>query len=196
MTTSFYTEEELLEIGFAFIGNGVKLSRKTSVYNPNKISIGDYSRIDDFCVLAAGDGGIEIGAYVHVAINVSLLGKGKITISDFAGISSRTAIYSSNDDYSGEYLTNPTIDSKFTNVTNAPVYIGKHAIIGSGCVILPGVNIGEGASIGALSLINKDCKAFKIYVGIPAKAIKNRSRKFLKLEKQFLEEENAKRQAA
>jgi dTDP-4-amino-4,6-dideoxy-D-glucose acyltransferase len=186
MLTSFYTQAELLEIGFAFVGNNVKLSRKASLYNPTNISIGDHSRIDDFCVLSAGEGGIEIGRYVHIAINVSLIGKGKITVSDFAGISSRAAVYSSNDDFSGEYLTGPTIDSKFTNMTNAPVYIGKHVVIGTGSIVLPGINIGEGVSVGALSLVNKDCEPFKIYAGIPAKIIKDRSRKLLDLEKQFL----------
>jgi len=186
MLTSFYSSTELLEIGFTIVGKNVKLSRKASIYNPDKITIGDFSRIDDFCILAAGIGGIDIGCYVHISVNVSLIGKGKITVCDFAGISSRTAVYSSNDDYSGEYLTNPTVDSEFTNVTHAPVYIGKHAIIGAGSIVLPGVTIGEGVSVGALSLINKDCEPFKIYVGVPAKAIKDRSRKLLDLEKQFL----------
>jgi galactoside O-acetyltransferase len=109
MLTSFYTTSELKDLGLAFVGNDVKLSRKASLYNPGKISIGEASRIDDFCVLAAGEGGIEIRRNVHVAVNVSLIGQSKITIREFAGISSRTAVYSSNDDYSGEYMTNPTV---------------------------------------------------------------------------------------
>jgi dTDP-4-amino-4,6-dideoxy-D-glucose acyltransferase len=187
MLTSFYDRSELLAMGFNFLGKNVRLSRKASLFNISNISIGDHSRIDDFCVLSAGRGGIDIGNYVHISVYTSLMGQGKITLGDFSGCSSRVSVYSSNDDYSGEYLTNPTVDSEFTNVSEAPVVIGKHAIIGAGSIVLPGVTIGEGVSVGALSLINRDCDRFKIYVGVPAKAIKDRSRKLLELEKQFLE---------
>ena len=53
-------------------------------------------------------------------------------------------------------MTNPTVDPEFKNVTEAPVYVGRHSLVGTGCTILPGVSIGDGASIGAMSLINKD----------------------------------------
>ena len=75
-------------------------------------------------------------------------------MADFSGLSSRITIYSSNDDYSGNNMTNPSIPTEFTNVTHADVIIKKHAIIGSGSVILPGVTIEEGAAVGALSLVN------------------------------------------
>ncbi|MDP2905335.1 MAG: acyltransferase [Candidatus Omnitrophota bacterium] len=167
-----------------------KLSRKASFYNPEKISIGDFTRIDDFCILSAGEGGIEIGRNVHIAICTSLIGLGKIKICDFANISSRVAIYSSNDDYSGEYMTNPTVDSRYTNVHSAPITIGEHVIIGSGSIVLPGVTLAQGVSIGALSLVNKDCEAFKMYAGVPAHYLKDRSRNLLKLTKRFLGEES------
>lgn len=75
------------------------------------------SRIDEFCVLLAGTGGIVIGNNVHIAVFCSLIGKEVIKINDFANLSSRVSIYSSSDDYSGEYMTNPTIPSHLTNVT-------------------------------------------------------------------------------
>lgn len=183
--TSFYTEEELKSIGFKSVGENVLISRKTSLYGVSRISIANNVRIDDYCVLSAGEGGIEIGNYVHLAIFVSLQGDGKITLEDFSGISSRTAVYSSNDDYFGNYMTNPTLPSEFTNVTSAPVTLHKHALVGSGSVILPGVTLNMGCAIGALSLINKDCSEFIIYSGNPIKPIKARSRNLLELEKQF-----------
>ena len=185
------TQKEINRIGFKSIGKDVKISGKASFHNAKNISIGDYSRIDDFCVLSAGEGTIEIGNYVHIALYVSLIGKGKIKICDFANFSSRIAVYSSNDDYSGEYMTNPTVDEKFTNVSHADVYIGKHVIIGTGSIILPGVVIEEGVSIGSLSLVKNNCKSFGIYAGIPAKFIKNRSKKLLELEKDFLKEKGS-----
>jgi galactoside O-acetyltransferase len=173
---------------FKHIGRNVKISDKASFYNPSNISIGDYTRIDDYCVLSAGEGGIYIGNNVHIAVYSALIGKGKIEIGDFANISSRVSIYSSNDDYSGEYMTNPTVNKQFTNVTHGKVSIGKHVIIGSGSILLPGIRLGEGACIGSLSLIKTDCKPFCVYAGVPAKKIKERSRNLLKLEKKYLKQ--------
>lgn len=171
---------------FKHTGENVLISSKASFHNPSNISIGSNTRIDDFCVLSAGSGGILIGNNVHIAVYTSLIGKGKITIGDFANISSRVSIYSSNDDYSGEFMTNPTVPEKFTNVTHGDVFIGKHAIIGSGCIILPNIIIHDGVSIGSLSLVKEDCESFYVYAGIPAKRIRKRSDKLLKLEKEFL----------
>ncbi|MEI6207094.1 MAG: hypothetical protein WCP20_09945 [Desulfuromonadales bacterium] len=183
---SFYTTDELLEIGFAKIGSDVKISRNASIYNPSGISLGSHVRIDDFCVLSAGFSGIEIGNYVHIAVFCSLMGQGKITLKDFSGLSSRVSIYSSNDDYSGEWLTNPTVPAAYTNVTHADVTLERHAVIGAGTVILPGVIIEEGAAVGSLSLVNKSCNAFTIYQGAPARRIKDRHQNLLLLEKQLL----------
>jgi galactoside O-acetyltransferase len=178
--------EELSILGFRSVGDNVLISRKASFYGKSRISIGNNVRIDDFCVLSAGEGGINIGNFVHLAIFSSLQGEGKITLEDFSGISSKVSVYSSNDDYSGEYMTNPTVPSKYTGVTLAAVTICRHVIVGSGSVILPGVTIKEGAVIGALSLVNRDCQEFYIYKGNPAKKIVKRSREFLELEKEFL----------
>ncbi|WP_296205428.1 acyltransferase [Psychrobacter sp. UBA3962] len=183
---AYLTEEQIQEMGFKSIGSNVLLSDKASYYNCKNISIGSNVRVDDFCVLSAGEGGIDIGSYVHIAIGVSLIGSGKIILKDFCGLSSRVSVYSSNDDYSGKFLTNPTVPTEFTNVSHGPVTIGKHVIIGSGSVILPNVILEEGVAVGALSLVNKSCKAFGIYLGVPAKRIKERKRQLLNMEKELL----------
>ena len=184
--TSFYNTKELKSLGFKKIGENVKISKKTSFYGISRISIGNNVRIDDFCVLSAGKGGIEIGNYVHIAIFSSLQGEGKITLEDFVGISSRVSIFSSNDDYFGEFMSNPTVPSKFTSVTNSPVTLKKHVLVGSGAVLLPGIIVNTGAVIGALSLVLKDCDEFFIYKGNPVKKLLKRSDMLLEIEKAFL----------
>ena len=50
-------------------------------------------------------------------------------------------------------------------------------------MVLPGVTIGEGAVIGAQSLVKKDCEPWTVYTGIPVKPLKKRpSDKILELE--------------
>jgi len=107
-------------------------------------------------------------------------------LADFCNISSRVAIYSSSDDYSGAFLTNPTIDSEFTNVEHAPVTLAKHVIVGSGSVILPGVTLEQGVAVGALTMVNRSLAAWGIYAGQPAKYIKAREGGLLAHEKSFL----------
>jgi galactoside O-acetyltransferase len=86
-------------------------------------------------------------------------------------------------------MTNPMISSEFTHVTHGDVNIGRHVIIGSGSIILPNVTLDEGVAIGALSLVKKNCTAFGIYSGSPAKRISERKRDLLELEKVFLKKE-------
>lgn len=183
---AFLSQKRLERVGFAALGSNVFISDKASIYNPCRISIGSHVRIDDFCVLSAGRGGIEIGDYVHVAVFSSLIGAGQIKLSDFVNISSRVSIYSSNDDYSGASLTNPMIPDEFKRVQSAAVTLSKHVIVGSGSVILPGVTVHEGAAVGALSLVAKDCKEFTIYSGVPARRLKARKKDIKALETEFL----------
>lgn len=185
---SMLSRHEIDAIGFSRIGENVQISNKATLYGVERISIGSNVRIDDFCVISAGSGGVEIGNYVHIAVGTTLIGAGNIKLDDFSNLSSRVAVYSSNDDYSGNTLTNPTVPDKYKNVNSADVYIGKHVIIGSGSVILPGVVLEEGVAIGALSLVTKNCNKFGIYAGSPARRIKERSQQLLTLEMQLLEQ--------
>ena len=181
--TSFYDREELEQIGFAKVGKNVLISRKASIYSPHLIEIGNNVRIDDFCILS---GRIRIGNHVHIASGCYLFaGEYGIEMEDFSGLSSRVVIYALTDDYSGKYLTNPTVPNKFRNIIGGKVHLGKHVIIGTGSTILPGVTIGEGAAVGAMSLVTKNIQAWRIAIGIPAKEVKERQKDLLSLEKEL-----------
>lgn len=53
-----------------------------------------------------------------------------------------------------------------------PVTIGKGASVGARCTILPGVAIGDGAVVGAMSLVNRDVPAGEFWAGVPARRIR------------------------
>ena len=176
------SRDALEALGFAAVGQNVQISDRASFYGASRIHLGSHVRIDDFCVLAAGVGGIVLGSYVHIAVGATLIGAGKITLSDFSGLSSRVSIYSSSDDYSGAAMTNTTVPREYTAVSHGDVHLGKHVIVGSGSVILPNVTLEEGVAIGALSLVHKNCEAFGIYTGNPARRISARKRDLLEME--------------
>lgn len=183
--TSFYTERQLNSLGLDSYGSNVLISKRASIYNPSKISIGSNVRIDDFCILSAGNGGIFLSDFIHIGAYSSIMGKGRIMIGSYSGLSARVCIYSSSDNYSGDTLTNPCVPEEFTGVTHADVIIKKYVIIGASSVILPGVVLNNGVAIGALSLVNRDCEEFYIYKGNPARKLMPRSRNLLELEKKM-----------
>lgn len=182
---SFMTPDEIAVLGFRHVGENCLLSSKASFYNCSNISIGNNVRIDDFCVLSAGKGGIDIGNYIHIAIYSSIMGDEKIILNDFSGLSSRVSVYSSSDDYGGHAMTNPMVADEFKKVLHAPVILDKHVIIGSGSIVLPGCHIHIGSAVGALSLVTKDIPEFEIHTGMPARKIKKRNKNLLDLEQQF-----------
>ena len=183
---SYYSIDELKKIGFKSIGKNVKISTKASIYEPEKIEINNNSRIDDFCLLS---GKISIGKFVHIAPYCNLAGGEKgIIIEDFSGLAYGVHVFTQSDDYSGKTMTNPNIPERYKSIKKNTIFIRRHTIVGAGSIIMPGVELREGTSVGAMSLVRKSTEEWSIYVGNPAKKIKNRSRELLKLEKEFLKE--------
>ncbi|MGD0276015.1 MAG: acyltransferase [Syntrophales bacterium] len=178
--SAYYTDEDIRQIGLKKCGKNVKISRKSCLYGPEHMIIGDNSRIDDFCILS---GSISLGAYVHIAAFCGLWGHEGIVMEDFAGLSANVLIYSSSDDYSGAFLTNPTVPREYMQTYGGRVILRRHVIIGAGTVILPRVTIGEGAAVGAMSMVSKSLEPWWIYAGVPVKRIKKRKKDLLKLEK-------------
>ena len=84
-------------------------------------------------------------------------------------------------------MTNSTIPKQFKNEKKKKVIIKKFTIIGAGVIVLPGVIIEEGNSIGAMSLILKSTKPWGIYAGVPIKKIKVRSKNLLKVYRKFIQ---------
>ena len=181
---TFYSEEELKDLGLKSYGENVLISRNALLYSPDKLELGSNVRIDDFTTIS---GNVKIGNYVHIAQFCGLYGGDSgIEMKDFSGLSSKVTIYATSNDYSGESLTNPMVPEKYKSADkNAPVILGKHVIVGCASVILPGVEIGVGSSVGAMSLCSKPLEPWGMYAGIPVKRIKDRSKKLLELEKQM-----------
>lgn len=183
---TFYSNGELLKLGIKSFGKNVFIGRNVILYNPENLVIGHDVRIDDFCVIS---GKITLGNYIHISHFCGMYGGRKgITMEDYSGLSSKVTIYAVSDDYSGNSMTNPMVPARYKpGSIEKEVLINRHAIVGAGSVVLPGVVLGEGSSIGAMSLCVHDTEAWSINTGIPARKTKDRERKLLDLEKEFRE---------
>ena len=170
------------------IGKDVTIHSSVKIIHPEKITMGNSVIVDDFVLLFGGKG-CSIGSFIHIAAFSSIGGGGELVMQDFSGLSMGVRVYTGNEDYSGQSFTNPTLPSPYRQPIRSFVRIEKFAVVGANSVILPGVTIGEGAVVGANSLILKDCKPWTVYLGNPARPVRERpSEKLLEMEEKLREE--------
>jgi len=107
----------------------------------------DYAYLGPHCSIGQK---VKIGRFTMLANNISIIGSDHLY-----GDPTKPIIFS------GRPLLNPTI-------------IGDDVWIGAFSLIMSGVNIGNGAIIGAGSVVTKDIPPYSVYAGVPAKFIKMR----------------------
>ena len=182
----FLSEEQISKMNFKSVGKNIKISDKASFYNAQSISIGSNVRIDDFCLLSASDKPFTLEDYIHISAGVYIFGSAGFHMKSFSNISSGTKIYTASDTFDGSCLIGPTVPFNLRKVKEECLVLEKHTWIGPNSIILPGITIGEGCAIGALSFVKKSCNPWSIYGGNPLKYIKERDRFCLEIEKSLL----------
>jgi len=164
-------------IPFKSIGEDVLIREGARFVRPELISIGNHVMIDDFVLVAGGRGELtEIGNHVHIACFSCMLGGGGFTLGDFCGLAPGCKLFSETGDYVDGGLMNPTVPDQWQNTRVGRIVLGKFVGLGANCVVLPGVTIGEGATVGACSLVVKDIEAWTVNIGIPTRPIRFRNR--------------------
>lgn len=180
----YYELVDLVKMGVTLHGNNIKISTFTNIYNPTNLIVHDNVRIDDFCVLSC-KGVIEIERNVHISAHCFISSSTLIKIGQYSSVSVGSKLFGSCDDFSGNFMVNPTVPVQFTNVNNADIIIKNHVVIGSNSVCLPGVTLNDGVAIGCNSFINKSCESWTIYAGSPIRCLKKRERKCLNLQELY-----------
>jgi len=158
----------------ARLGTGAIVGQCVRVRRPECVRIGDYTIIDDFTYLS---GTVEIGRYVHIAPNVSLIAaRGAIRVGDFVGIAAGCCVYASSSDYLNASLDLPSVpvELQFGGVTE-DVALGDHVLLGSHTVVLPGVVLPEGVATAAHTVLRKRAyEPWTLYAGLEAKPVARR----------------------
>ena len=148
-----------------YLKNGKVIIFDTAkIVGEENIEFGDYIIIDDFVFIYARKK-IKLGNYIHIAVGSSISGSEEFIMEDFTTLSMGVRVFTSSDDFKFYGFGNSSISEEFRNVKHGPVIIKKFAIIGANSVILPGVTIGEGAAVGAGSVVSKDLEPWGIYIG-------------------------------
>ena len=172
------------------LGKNAKIYSTAKIINPENLSLGDESIIADFCFIYAVGRGIYIGNFCNITEHCIIQAGGQVKLGNFVGLGPRTTILAASDDYEGNgFIGLGIFGDKYRKTVFKDVIIEKHAHIGMGCIIMPGVTIGEGCSIGSGSLVTKSMPAWTICYGSPCKPIRPKPKeKQLAMEQEFLKE--------
>ncbi|MCV0396071.1 MAG: hypothetical protein K5872_18020 [Rhizobiaceae bacterium] len=176
---AYLSEPEIAALGLASVGDRVGIHRSSLIINAGRLSIGSDVRIDAFSVVTCGDEACLIDDHVHISTHVLIAGRAGFDICKYAGIAAGARLLSTSDDFSGDFLTGPTFPPPYTNALHRRIVIGEHAVVGANCIVMPGGGLEEGAILGSLSLTKTMLQAWHIHGGVPARMLKERSRKLL-----------------
>lgn len=111
---------------------------------------------------------IRIGRSVFINACCCFQDQGGISIGDGTLIGHRVVIATINHGLRPEERMDHHI---------APVRVGRNVWIGSGSILLPGVTIGDGATVAAGAVVTKDVPEGAVVGGVPAKILRQPSRK-------------------
>lgn len=157
------------------MGNNISFYPKISLSSgfahgkKGEINIGDYCKITKGCILKAYGGKIVLNKNVFLGEYVVIYGHGNIEIGENTLIAMHTCIVSSN-----HTVLDRTSTIRSLPDILLPTKIGNDVWIGANCSILGGVTIGDGAVIGAGSVVTENIPEYAIAVGNPAKVKKYR----------------------
>lgn len=149
----YFTSDELRQCGFARVGEGCAIARNCTILGLENITLGDWVRIDGYTTIVATRGTLRIGSHVHICSGCVIGARGSVELGDFSSLSHSVKVLSATDDFSGERMTNSTLPEEVLGVAVAPIKVGRYVPVGTGALLLPGTDIGEGGAIHAMSVV-------------------------------------------
>lgn len=175
---------------FKSIGIDTYVDQSAIIKRPHLMSIGSHCAIDSGAYFTTE---VNIGSYVHIGPYVSVIGgaESRLVVENFATIAAGARIICKGEEHLGKGLIGPTIPECYSDILiGGKVEIKQFANILTNAVVFPGVTIGEGAVIGANTVMHTDAEPWTIYLGNPARRIKRRdSSKMIAFAKKLMREE-------
>jgi acetyltransferase-like isoleucine patch superfamily enzyme len=160
---------------FKYLGENVTIHEWVRLIAKEMIEIGSGTQIDDF-VLINGGQGITLGRYNHICSFVSIVGGGQLITGDYVGMAAGCRIVTGQHLHESGRRMVSTVSPVQQDIKIGKIVLEREVFLGSNSVVLPNVTIGEGAMIGAGSVVNRDVAPWTISMGIPARVIGKRPR--------------------
>lgn len=120
---------------------------------------------------------IQIGEGTRINGNFTSKGKGKMCIGKYCAFGANISAIAANHNLNTLNLQvhlNTFLGIRSEDASKKDIHVGNNVWIGDNVILLPGINIGDGAIIGAASVVTKNIDAYSINAGNPCKPLKNR----------------------
>jgi acetyltransferase-like isoleucine patch superfamily enzyme len=152
------------------LGSNVVFEPGVLIFNPQNVEISHNVYIGHNTILKAyHENLLVIGEHTWIGQNCFMHSAGGIVVGQAVGIGPAVKIITS------EHIADDTsIPILFTSLKFKAVLLKDGCDIGVGSVICPGVTVGEGAIVGAGSVVNKDIPDLEVWAGVPARRIRRR----------------------
>jgi acetyltransferase-like isoleucine patch superfamily enzyme len=162
------------------VGKNVIIGKTVRIRQPEKVSIGDNTIIDDFTYISCA---ANIGKNCHIASNVSISGgKGTFTMGNYSTLSNGCSVHCASSDYRECSMDLPSVaeEKQFGGVI-ADVSMASFVTVGAHSCLLPGAKLPEGSAFGAYTMVkaSNDLQAYHLYVGSSCRDLGPRSKKEL-----------------
>lgn len=108
---------------------------------------------------------VHFGNNVYANFNLTLVDDGDIYVGDSVMMGPNVVLATAG------HPVEPGLRRKVAQF-NLPIHIGANVWLGAGCIVLPGVTIGENSVIGAGSVVTKDIPANVVAVGNPCRVLR------------------------
>lgn len=170
-------------------GKNVIIGKTVRIRYPELVSIGDNCVIDDFTYISTS---LELKNNIHISAGCKFVGgrESLVTIDEYSAIAPGVVLAAGSNDFTGGIATPFVLREAMADAKIGYIHIARHCILGSNTVVLPNITFGEGASIGALSLVKDDLMPWTLYAGIPVRKIKARKKEQILDFEKILESKN------
>jgi acetyltransferase-like isoleucine patch superfamily enzyme len=163
---------------FKHLGKNCILDIGLKIISPENISVGEYTWIDRYAAIYSMFGEIKIGKRIHISPNCIInCGEEGVELEDYVGLSTGAHVYGHTQaPVKNMRMSGPMVPNRYKAVKEGKVRLLKDSFLGAYSLVMPGVTIGEGAVIGAHSIVTKDIPDWSIAVGCPAKVVGKRDK--------------------
>jgi galactoside O-acetyltransferase len=172
-------------------GKNVIIGLTVRIRYPELVEIGDNVIIDDYTYISTA---LKLHSFVHIASGCHIIGgrRASVVMLEYSTLAPNVVLAAGCDDFKGGVATPLVPVEAKGDFQVGTIFINRHCIVGANSVVLPNVKFGEGACVGALSLVTHDLDEWTVYAGHPARPVSRRNKeKILSLEKQYLGDRNA-----
>lgn len=154
-----------------FVKKGYSMKNSSKIWHESALSIFRESKNVTIGKYSIVDNNSKIGRYTYIGRGAKVT---KTNIGNYCSIGDSVTIGPGEHDITNSTLHEVGYSSAYDELTKSKCSIGHDVWIGADAIIMRGVEIGNGAVVGANSVVTKDVKPYSVVVGVPAKEIKKR----------------------